>query len=190
MPFRKTLKCEKILFGDFNVDTLEEHKEQTDCTNILAAYDFQVRRFSPTRVTLTSKTCLDHMMTERTVKTETIQTTISDHFIVIANVPSTWKESKNKNIPLARNLNRRKGESASKFLFLLDQKLKRVNTTSDVNAQMKEKSESIMACVDHFSPEKPRTGQNTSDDWITNKIKNTTKNVMIYFSDGEETLLR
>ena len=56
--------------------------------------------------------------------------------------------------------------------FRLDQKLKKLNETSDVNAQMKEISESIMACVDHFAPEKPRTGRNKSDDWITNTIKN------------------
>ena len=171
MHFLKTLKCEKTIFGDFNIDTLNEHKDKRDYTNLLAAYDFQVQNFLPTRVTLTSKTCLDHMITEGTVNTETIQTTISDHFTVTAKVPAIWKQSKNTNVPLARNLNRLKGESALNFLFLQDQKLKKMNETSDVNAQMKEISESIMACVDHFAPEKPRTGQNKTDGWITNKIK-------------------
>ena len=63
------------------------------------------------------------LITERTVNTETIQTTISDHFTVTAKVPAIWKESKSRNIPLARNLNRLKGESALNFVFLLDQKL-------------------------------------------------------------------
>ena len=119
------------------------------------------------------------MITERTVNTETIQTTVSDYFTVTANIPSIWKESKS-----TRNLDMLKGESALNFLFLLDQKPKKLNKTSDVNAQMKERPETIMASVDHFAPEKPRTGRNKSDDWITNKIENATKNVMIYFSYG------
>ena len=182
MHFLKTLKGEIIIFGDSNIETLEEHKDKTVYTNLLAAYDFQVRNFLPTEVAPTSKTCLtclDHMITERTVNTETIQTTVSDYFTVTANIPSIWKESKS-----TRNLDMLKGESALNFLFLLDQKLKKLNKTSDVNAQMKEIPESIMASVDHFAPEKPRTGRNKSDDWITNKIENATKNVMIYFSYG------
>ena len=172
LHFLKTLKGEKTIFGDFNIDTLNEHKDKTDYTNLLASYDFQVQNFLPTRVTPTSKTCLDHLITERTVNTETIQTTISDHFTVTAKIPAIWKESKSTKILLARTLNRLKGENALNFLFLLDQKLKKLNETSDVNAQMKEISESIIACVDHFAPKKPRTGRNKSDDWITNKIEN------------------
>ena len=45
---------------------------------------------------------------------------------------------------------------------------------------MKEISESTMACVDHFAPEKPRIGQKKSDDWITTNLKTPLKNVMIY----------
>ena len=134
LHFFKTLKGEKIIFGDFNFDTLNEHKDKTDYTNLLAAYDFQVQSFLSTRVTPTSKTCLDHMITERTVNTETIQNTISDHFTVTAKVPVIWKESKSTNIPLVRILNTVKGESALNFLFLLDPKPKKLNGTSD--AQM------------------------------------------------------
>ena len=180
----KTLKGEKIFFGAFNFDALNEHKDKTDYTNLLAAYEFQVRNVLPTRVTPSSKRCLDHMITESTVNTETIQTTISDHFTVTAKVPAIWKESKSTSIALARNLNMLKGESALNFLFLLDQKPKKLNETSDVKAQMKEISETIIACVDHFAPEKPRTARSNSDDWITTKIKTPLKNVMIYFSCG------
>ena len=42
LHFRKTLKGEKIIFGDFNIDTLEEHKGKTDYTNLLSACDFKV----------------------------------------------------------------------------------------------------------------------------------------------------
>ena len=123
LHFLKTLKGEKTIFGDFNIDTLNEHKDKTDYTSLLASYDFQVQNCLPTRVTPTSKTCLDHLITERTVNTETIQTTISDHFTVTAKIPAIWKESKSTKILLARTLNRLKGENALNFLFLLDQKL-------------------------------------------------------------------
>ena len=126
LHFLNTLKGEKIIFGHFNNDTLEKHKDQTDYTNLLAAYNFQVRNFLPTRVTPTSTTCLDHMITDRTLNPETILTAISDHFTVTANIPAIWKESKNTNIRLARNLNRLKGERALNFWILLDQKLKQV----------------------------------------------------------------
>ena len=75
------------------------------------------------------------------------------------------------------------------FLFLLDQKPKKVKKISDVIAQMKEISESTMAFADHFAPEKQRRGRNKFDDWITNEIKIAIKNLMIHFSDGEETQL-
>ena len=116
--FLKTIKSESILFGDFNIDTLVEHKTKTDYINLLTAYDFQVSNSLPTRVTPISKTCIDHMITERMVTTETIQTTISDHFTVTAKIPANWKECTNMNIPLVRNLKKNKRRQCAKFPIL------------------------------------------------------------------------
>ena len=112
------------------------------------------------------------MITGRMVTTETKQTTISDHFTVTAKIPANWKECTNMNIPLVRNFKKIKRDNALTFLFYLDQKLRKMNVTSDVNAQMERLSETIMASVDHFAPEKPWIGRSKSDDWITNKVEN------------------
>ena len=50
---------------------------------LLLAFDFKCQRFERTRVTPTSETCLDHVITSCQVKTDTIQTTQSDHFTVL-----------------------------------------------------------------------------------------------------------
>ena len=75
---------EILIFCDFNIDTLRDEKIQRDYRNLLSAYNLGIRNFEPTRVTPTSKTCIDHSITTNEIETETLQTTISDHCTVSA----------------------------------------------------------------------------------------------------------
>ena len=88
LNFLKSMESETIIFGDFNIDTVKKLKDKAEYTKFLAAYDYEVRYFTPIEVIPTSKTCLDHMITERTICLKRIQTTISDHFTVAANMPA------------------------------------------------------------------------------------------------------
>ena len=68
-----------------------------------------------------------------------------------------------------RNLRSIKGDKALNFLFLLDQKLKKLDQLDKLDIE--KITETIMFCVDKFAPEKETTKTEKCDEWITNKIK-------------------
>ena len=86
LHFLKSLNDESLIYGDFNIDMLKNEKVKKEYVNLLLAYGFKVQNLLPTRVTPTSKTCIDHMITTKDQKTETLETTISDHFAVTAEI--------------------------------------------------------------------------------------------------------
>ena len=94
LEFLRNLKHDTILCGDFNIDTIKDSKEKLEHENLLLAYDFKRQNSDPTRVTPTSATCLDHISTSYQINTETIKTTISDHYTVLGTIPGViMKES-------------------------------------------------------------------------------------------------
>ena len=74
---------ETLLFGDFNIDTLKDDLDRKKYVAFLEAYDCEIQNELPTRVTPTSKSCIDHMITQNVVCTETLPTTNNDHFTVL-----------------------------------------------------------------------------------------------------------
>ena len=66
----------------------------------LDAYGFVIQIKLPTRVTSTSKSCIDHMVTQNVESTETHPTTKSDHFTVCLLLPrkmqlmKQWSQTK------------------------------------------------------------------------------------------------
>ena len=65
-----------------------------------------------------------------------------------------------------------KGDNALKFLFLLDQKLKTIQSTSCTEMRAQMMCEKIIECIDKFAPEKEVVIKNETNSWITNEIKN------------------
>ena len=61
-------------------------------------------------------------------------------------------------------------DEALNILFLLDQKLKKLDQLDKLDIE--KITETIMFCVDKFAPEKETTKTEKCDEWITNKIKN------------------
>ena len=74
---------DSMIFGDFNIDKIVESKEKKDYDNRLTAFDYRKQSILPTRVTPTSATCLDHVITSFSVSTETVNTSFSDHYTVL-----------------------------------------------------------------------------------------------------------
>ena len=70
-----------------------------------------------------------------------------------------------------RNLKTINVDGALKFLFLLDQKLKRISLDTLADDFIARMSESRMECVDKFAP-KQLSLHNNDNQWITNSIKN------------------
>ena len=114
----------------------------------------------------TSSTCLDHFITSFQTETQTIPTTISDHFSVLGEIPLSTDGIKCKPyFRKTRDLRGIKGENALKFPFLLDQKPKQ-------NYTGRRKSHDRDECVDRFARETFIKSQNNGNDWVTNKVKN------------------
>ena len=118
-----------MLFGDFNIDTLKDDLDRKKYVALLEAYNFQIQNKLPTRVTPSSKSCIDHMITQNVVCTQTLPTTISDHFTVLLHFTKghSFDRKTVSNPTMARSTKDLKGHDALKFLFLLDQKLKQID---------------------------------------------------------------
>lgn len=71
-----------IIIGDFNIDTLKDSPELKELKSILLRCGMNYIIDFPTRVTNTSKTCIDNILTninKDQIKTEGIVTALSDH---------------------------------------------------------------------------------------------------------------
>ena len=170
--FLKTLNNETIIFGNFKIDTLVDSTEKRNYHDLLASFSYENQNFEPTRVTATSSTCLDHVSATEPLQTETIRTTISDHYTLLSEIPILENKEEQENFMESRNLKRIKGPYALNFLFLLDQKLKGLECNKKADEQLVYIAESIMSTVNRFAPLQTFTKQKDSTDWITNKFKN------------------
>lgn len=172
LQFLRKLKYDTVLFGDFNIDSLKYSTDRINYDNVLSAYNFKRQNNEPTRVTATSSTCIDHLITSYQVENKTIKSTISDHYSVMGEIPGilTAPELNEIRTTNVRNLKKIKGENSLNFLFLLDQKLKKLDPNCGHYVQ--NISKTTMECVDRFAPLTTVKIKQYSNDWITNKVKN------------------
>ena len=152
--FLRNLKEETLIFGDFNLDTLKPSYEKTKYENLIQSYEYKNRNFEATRVTATSATFLDHVITSSMVETKTITITISDRYAVkfTASLWTSRSELSTGKPTVQRNLNKLKGDQYLKLLFLLDQKIKSRSEIIDVDERFETLSKIIMDCLDRFAP--------------------------------------
>ena len=117
--FLKTLKHDCSLFGDFNIGTLTDESEKRNNVNLIAAYGYEIQNSSPTRVTTTSSTCLDHVISGFPIGIKTVKVTISDQYALQSEIPILLNENKKREDPmlLCRDLRNIKGPKALKFCF-------------------------------------------------------------------------
>ena len=171
LNFLRSLKDDSMIFGDFNIDTIVESKETKDYENLLTAFDYRKQNNLPTRVTPTSATCLDHVITSFSVSTETVNTSFSDHYTVLGEIAVNFeKPEETITHKFHRDLRNIKKEKALNFLFLLDQKLKNVKKEGVLD--LNRIALTIMECVDKFAPETVCNDKSNGTEWISNKIKN------------------
>ena len=86
-PIYKILNTEKKLFyiiGDFNIDLLKADTERpiNDYLDFIYSYSITPTVYKPTRITATSATIIDNILTnnEVIIQSSIIVTDISDHF--------------------------------------------------------------------------------------------------------------
>ena len=172
LQFVRSLKHDTIIFGDFNIDTIKESADKIKYENLLLAYNFRRQNSEPTRVTPTTSTCLDHYITSFQATHKTEKTTMSDHYTVLGEIPEVEIDATtaNQSNIFTRNLRNIKGDNTLKFLFLLEQKLLKLDA-NNMNFT-EEISRCILECIDRFAPEKEMKTKENRSDWITNTVKN------------------
>ena len=114
------------------------------------------------------------MITQNVVCTQTLSTTISDHFTVLLQFTKehSFDRKTVSNPTMTRNTKNLKGHNALKFLFLLDQKLKQIDEKTLAEYHVESIVKSISECADKVAPLRVSSGKEPSNQWINNKIKN------------------
>ena len=92
--FLKSLKYESFWFSNFYIDTLIDETNKNRYEDILKAYDKPVQNSETTRVTPTSKTCLDYFISSIPTVTITLKTTISDQYTVLGKLQLKYHKTK------------------------------------------------------------------------------------------------
>ena len=154
--FLKSLKYESFLFGDFKIDTLKNETNFNRYENILNAYDLAVQNSEPTRVTPTSKTCLDHFISSSPTNTITLKTTISDYYTILGKITLNYHKTNESFRPkvILRDLRSIKNENALNFSFLLNHKPKKIPEYASAEEQVESIFRSVRECIDKHAPEK------------------------------------
>lgn len=79
-----TEECEICLAGDFNINLRERSFDSSNFISLLNSYGLYPSTFEPTRVTNSTETCIDNILTNMTVfETCVVEHHISDHKCVI-----------------------------------------------------------------------------------------------------------
>ena len=71
------------MFADGTTIVSSKRKKFCSIHSDMASLDFEIQDKLPMRITPTSKSCIDHKITQDVVCTETLPTTISDQFTVL-----------------------------------------------------------------------------------------------------------
>ena len=72
-----------ILCGDFNTNSSGNNNQVKNYKNLLEIYGLQVDNLEPTRLTATTSTCIDQMISNSQYEDKTIESNISDHFPIL-----------------------------------------------------------------------------------------------------------
>ena len=72
-----------IICGDFKTNISGNNNQVKNYKNLLENFGLQYNNLEPTRVTATTSTCIDHMISNSQYENKTIESSISDHFPIL-----------------------------------------------------------------------------------------------------------
>ena len=116
-------KCDKIILGDFKLDTLVESCDRSKYKNLLNCFSLSGTNFLHSRVTSTSATWLDHVISSYPVNANTIKLTISEHYV--NEMELGFRSAKNRTDDIifkTRCLQNNKKAKSTKFSFFVGSK--------------------------------------------------------------------
>ena len=146
-------KKDLILCGDFNINVSSPDKSASSYIDLLGSYGLYVLNNLPTTETPSSKSCIDHISMKNMTSTVALLNKISDHYIVLAELPASFQSKSTtsfETIEVGNYSVFSNEETHLKYLFLLDQKLK-CAMTIDINETLESISKIVLETVERFA---------------------------------------
>ena len=147
-------KKDSIPCDDFNINVSCPDKSASSYIDLLGSYGLYVLKNLPTRETRYSKSRIDHISMKIMTFTVTLLNKISDHYIVLAELPAPFqcKSTTSFETIEVRKYSVFSNEGTHlKYLFLLDQKLESA-VTIVINETLENISKIVLETVERFAP--------------------------------------
>ena len=118
-----------MIVGDMNSDTLGTAR---NCHNIgeyhllLSSSGYTISNSEATIKTHASSTCIDHFISKVHLNVTTLKTSLSDHYALVAPIATFLEDTQSMDIQWRSSKFLQKEDNVLKFLFVIDQKIKRI----------------------------------------------------------------
>lgn len=162
-----------VICGDINIDLLAESRVKQHYLNTLNSYGFQpVNGNYATRVTTTSKTCLDHIICTNHLNFKVIESSITDHYPLLVEL-KVKEPIKRVKQPIRSFIQLQQNDNETKMLFKLKHDLEKeeLSLCNDVHLYAEKLINTINKVADLYIPVKYVENKN-NDQWVTNQVKN------------------
>ena len=161
-----------FVLGDFNINTMAVSNEVTNYITTVKNNGFEHLIKCATRVTDTSQTCIDHVLSNDVSSVAGIyHTTITDHYPVFVVTPLKHRTPR-QTIKVTKHDFLTNHEKGCRFAFVLQHKLGAILSTDDVNTAMNKFIAAVQECTNKFSSVKNVYQSKNHKKWINNAIKN------------------
>ena len=163
---------ETIFLGDFNINLLDNNSNfKKTYLDLLKSNNYKQLIKSPTRVTETSSTCIDHIVvnkTEKICQSGVIETGLSDHFITYCTRKISREQINKHNTVKLRSLKNYCSNTFTEKLKNLDWSI--VLQCTDVNDVWNRFKIMFTQIIDEVAPQKETRIKGRTEKWITSEI--------------------
>lgn len=178
-----------IICGDFNINILEASRESLEFQNLLLGYNLKTNIREPTRITQSSSTCLDNIISNAKLKNpKVIDLGISDHTLQYADLPIKIHETPSLFYKFVRDLREENLQCLKEDLMTTS--WERVCVGSNTNESFDRFHDILVSSFNKHVPLKRIRGDRSnrfSRGWITKGIKKSCTTKRELFVTARET---
>ena len=163
--------CDTFILGDFNICTLKNYNLRNRYLKLLDLNSFKQLITSPTRVTKSSSSIIDHICTNSSNKVSqsgVIESGVSDHFITFCTRKITREQISKDNIITIRSLKNYSQDIFIEKLQVLD--WTPVLSCTDVNEAWNRFKVMFTQIINEVAPLKEIRVKHRTEPWINNEI--------------------
>ena len=180
-----------IVCRDWNINILQTSPYMRELNNLLLRYNLKYIVNVPTRITQTTATPLDVVITKEKKSTNSLKVRdlgLSDHYAQILSIPL----SDFSKIPHRTNKRQFSEANVQEFLYLLNQVAwQEIYVESDVNAKFSTFMDLFLHCHNNALPIKTVYVRDTiKNNWITQGIKISSKKMRLLDNQRKTTVMK